>query len=179
MGGFYIRTPEHKKKMSEKLMGHVSWWKGKKLSETHKENMRKNRIGIKPYTMTDETRKKISIAGKGRKQSIETRKKIGEKQKGEKNHAWKGGISPIQQIIRGSLEYKLWREAVFERDDWTCMWCGARNGNGKAVILQADHIKPFSLYPELRFAIDNGRTLCVPCHKTTVTYGGKALKIKI
>ena len=115
---------------------------------------------------------------KGRKQTKESIEKIRQsklgkpsKTRGEKSNLWKGGVTPINQTIRMSLEYKLWRESVFKRDNYTCVWCGAKSGNGKAVILQADHIKPFYLYPELRFAIDNGRTLCKSCHKKTDTWG--------
>lgn len=85
---------------------------------------------------------------------------------GEKSHLWKGGITPINHKIRTSLEYKLWRESVFTRDNFTCIWCGDKTSGN----LNADHIKPFAYFPELRFAIDNGRTLCIDCHKTTETY---------
>lgn len=90
--------------------------------------------------------------------------------KGEKHWAWKGGITPINRVIRNSLEMKLWRRAVFERDNYMCVWCGAKNGNGITVVLHADHIKQFAYFPELRFAIDNGRTLCSSCHKKTETF---------
>lgn len=109
---------------------------------------------------------------KGIGHTAETRLKMSKSKKGSKSPTWKGGICSLNQIIRGSLEYRLWREAVFKRDNWTCVWCGD-NKSGK---LNADHIKPFAHYPELRFAIDNGRTLCVPCHKTTDTYAGKSKK---
>lgn len=72
-----------------------------------------------------------------------------------------------------SARYRTWRKAVFERDDYTCQGegCGSRGGE-----LNADHIKPFSTHPELRFKVSNGRTLCVPCHKKTPTYGRNALR---
>lgn len=92
---------------------------------------------------------------------------------GAKSHLWRGGITPENHRIRTSLEYKLWRQSVFERDNWTCIWCGK-----KGVYLHADHIKPFAYYPELRFAIDNGRTLCRECHKTTNTYGKRVFKLR-
>lgn len=82
-----------------------------------------------------------------------------------------GRKEPLAVQIRKSLEYRLWRKAVFERDDYTCVNCGARNGEGVTVVLQADHIKPFHSHPELRLAIDNGRTLCLGCHKKTPSYG--------
>lgn len=72
--------------------------------------------------------------------------------------------------IRKSDKYRLWREDVFRRDNWTCVECGARGQ------LHADHIKAFSLYPELRFELTNGRTLCIPCHQKTDNYGARAIK---
>lgn len=88
--------------------------------------------------------------------------------KGERHYAWKGGVTSIYKVIRKSVEYKLWRKAVFERDNYTCIWCGTKD-----KTIKADHIKRFADYPELRFAIDNGRTLCDRCHRTTETYGNR------
>lgn len=94
-------------------------------------------------------------------------------QRGEKNNFWKGGITPINTQIRESLEMKIWKRAVLERDKFKCVLCGV-----EGVKFHVDHIKPFSLFPELRLALDNGRTLCVPCHKQTDTYLNKAKNYK-
>ena len=113
-----------------------------------------------------ETRRKMSIAHLGRLVSEETRKKIGKAN-------WKGGLTPINKAIRSSDKYRLWRIAVFERDNYTCIECGLRG-----VHLNADHIKPFAYFPELRLNLDNGRTLCINCHSKTDTYKGKAINYK-
>lgn len=91
--------------------------------------------------------------------------------KGERSYSWKGGIEPKNKLIRKSYRYKKWREAVFKRDDYTCVLCGKRGG-----IIHADHIKSFSLYVELRFLIDNGRTLCKECHLQTENYAGRGMR---
>lgn len=96
---------------------------------------------------------------------------------GDRNNLWKGGITAESRLIRSKVEYKKWRNTVFKRDDYTCTLCGARSGNGKAVVLNADHIKPFSIFKELRFNIENGRTLCVPCHRKTDTYGRRGVYV--
>lgn len=140
--------------------------KGKKLSDLHKKNLSKSLKGKKKSI---QHRANLSIAFKGKTPWNKGIKYI--KIRKEKHWNWKGGISPIHKIIRRSIEYKIWREAVFLRDNYTCVFCGKRGG-----ILNADHIKPFVYFPELRFAIDNGRTLCVPCHKKTDTYAGKINK---
>jgi len=69
----------------------------------------------------------------------------------------------------GRTEYKTWRKLVFERDDYTCQMCKKRG-----VVLQADHIKSWTFYPDLRYELSNGRTLCVDCHKDTPNYKGRA-----
>lgn len=87
---------------------------------------------------------------------------------GEKNWCWRGGVTPEVIKIRRSVEGELWRKSVFERDNYTCQICGKVGGR-----LEADHIKSFALYPELRFDINNGRTLCKSCHIQTDSYGWK------
>ena len=90
--------------------------------------------------------------------------------RGAKNHRWKGGITGWQRKIRTSIEYKTWRRMVFDRDNYTCVMCGNRSKKGNKVLLHADHIKPFALFPDLRTQLTNGRTLCYPCHKTTFSH---------
>ncbi len=128
---------------------------------SNKHNPTKYWLGKKRSPISEGHRKIISLTHKGTKRSEETKDKM----RGKNNPSWKGGVTPINMKIRNSKEYKIWREAVFERDNYTCRFCGERGGK-----LNADHIKPFAYFPELRLAIDNGRTLCVSCHKKTDTY---------
>ena len=104
----------------------------------------------------------------GKKISVETRRKIGETCTGEKHWNWKGGITKWRAKIKSRIEHRLWREAVFARDNWTCQQCGKKGG-----WMNAHHIKSFADFPELRLAIDNGITLCLKCHKLTNNFGGR------
>lgn len=98
---------------------------------------------------------------------------------GKKNPMWKGGITNPRHKVLMSQEYKDWRMSVFRRDNFTCQECGDKSGRGYDVVLNADHIKPYALYPESRFDINNGRTLCVSCHRKTPTYGIKTVRLKL
>ncbi len=88
--------------------------------------------------------------------------------KGKEHYNWQGGKTPENSRIRRGIKYRLWREAVFARDSWTCQECNVKGGD-----LHAHHKKSFSQYPELRFAIDNGLTLCAVCHMETPNYKNK------
>lgn len=94
--------------------------------------------------------------------------------KGKLAPNYKDGRCNERLLIRASLEMRNWRKSVFHRDNYTCQECGDDKGGN----LQADHIKPFALFPELRFEISNGRTLCKNCHKVTPTYGFSKMYVK-
>lgn len=129
-------------------------WIGRKFTKEHKKNLSIAHIGMKPKTAG--WNKGLPAWNRGLKGF----------RAGSLNNMWKGGITPINNSIRMSIEYKTWRKHVFNRDDYTCQSCGIRGRK-----LQADHELPFSLYPDLRFEILNGRTLCVNCHHKTPTWG--------
>lgn len=119
----------------------------------------------KGQRMSMESRARMRLARVGMKLSLEHRRHISEALRGPKNHFWRGGQVSENMKVRLSFEYKEWRKAVFERDDYTCVSCGRRGGT-----LHADHIRSFADYPELRLLLENGRTLCKPCHIKTDTY---------
>lgn len=75
---------------------------------------------------------------------------------------WNKGLGNTTENhrIRTSLDYTLWRKAVFERDNFTCQLSGVSGGE-----LVVHHINNFADFPELRMAIDNGITMNKNIHK--------------
>lgn len=104
----------------------------------------------------------------------EVREKIAQRLRGKS----RGGSANYIASIRGSWRYKEWRNTVFMRDSFSCVHCGATG------YVQADHIEPFALLIrkhqiksvdealqcEALWKVENGRTLCKPCHKRTPSY---------
>ncbi len=126
-------------------------WKGRKHTEETKKKQRESKL---------ENPTRYWLGKKRSKETIQKRNKtiIG-KYRGEKNWNWKGGITSINERIRGSFEYKQWRETIYKKDYYTCQQCGHIGNN-----IVAHHIYPFSQYPEYRFEINNGITFCRNCH---------------
>lgn len=138
----------------------------KSCAAKHSKNSGKFQKGMKSWNAGK------NISGmSGRKHTRKTKQAMRQSSLGEKASNWKGGISEENHRIRCSSKYSDWRNAVFKRDNYTCTFCGARSEKGNRVRLEADHIKQFAFYPDLRFDIDNGRTLCKPCHRNTDTWG--------
>lgn len=161
-------SEESKQKMREiaLISGRRPDFTGRKHTEESKEKMRiastnnparywlgKNRS----HVFTEEYRLKMSKALK---------KVVAE----GRHNFWKGGVTELNEKARTSVEYKLWREAVFKRDNYVCQECDSRGNK-----LNAHHIKSFSKYPDLRYEISNGITLCLECHKKTDNYGRSKL----
>jgi hypothetical protein len=133
--------------------GKVSTFKGKKHTEETKRRASEMKKGSKSPM-------------EGKHHTLEARMKISQmlRERGAKGincHSYKDGLTAERRGIRFSFEYKRWRFDVFFRDKFICQHCGDNKGGN----LNAHHIKSFAEYPELRFEINNGITLCEECHK--------------
>lgn len=148
-------SPESKQKMRLARLGKTPWNKGKKT-------------GIVPRTSFKAGR---TPWNKGKKGFPAWNKGIEWYAMRGKNHPnWKGGKPKANRRETMSYEYYRqyldWQKAVFKRDKWTCQDCGHHGG-----VLHAHHIQQWALYPELRFDVANGLTLCPKCHTKTDSYG--------
>jgi endogenous inhibitor of DNA gyrase (YacG/DUF329 family) len=90
---------------------------------------------------------------------------------GERNPRWGGGISSARDRIKATEEYRQWRISVFRRDRFRCVACLGESTQNNPI--EAHHIKPFALFPELAVIAENGCTLCQKCHKKT--YGAEMI----
>ena len=155
--------------------------KGQKMSEESKMKMSNSKkelynSGFKPFWLN---KKRPDISGRardrmlGKKLNIITKHKLSIAKTGSKHWNWKGGVSRAYKTGYYSKEYKEWRQRVFIRDGFTCQGCGDEG------YITAHHIKSFAHYPELRFDLDNGLTLCESCHKETDNYKGRNKIIKL
>lgn len=162
-------------------IGKSSWNRGVPMSESTKEKLRKSSkkawaIGaLHPHEWSDESRARLSESGKraymegrrtapwaGKKFSDEHRKKLSVAKKGlnagELSPSWRGGITKSSKLERTKFVQTM-QALVFQRDSYTCQICSQYSG-----YLQVDHIKSWKDHPELRFDIENCRTLCMACH---------------
>lgn len=129
-----VKTPEWKSRITASLNGRT-------LSAEHRQHLSEARRGL-PMS---------------KPRSLEHTEKLS----GRNHWNWRGGISG-NGVAEDFINWKRWKRAVHRRDNRTCQICGATGLRG--MNLQADHILPKRDYPELRWSIDNGRTLCQSCH---------------
>lgn len=93
-------------------------------------------------------------------------------QTGENSPVWKGGVKH-HRVERATGTYVNWRNSVYEKDNYTCQCCGKKNGFGETIKFNAHHINNWADYPELRYDVDNGITMCKECHNKFHSIYGK------
>ena len=130
----------------------------KRVPKKHKSKSSSHSIvwaGKKPRHTRLKKQKKKKRKTKALKQEI---KQFKEKERRKRIFAsWK---NPELDKLRKTEEYRVWRIAVVERDEYTCQHCEKTGGR-----LHAHHIKTFKMHEELRYEVSNGVTLCGKCHE--------------
>lgn len=139
---------ETRQKLSKIRMGHLGYMKGKKHSEQTKQKM-------------SEIHKKIGSGKWMTGRPAWNKGKEWTEMKGEKHPRWVADRTKLQKYSetnkdRRSSVYRNWRLNVYKRDSYNCK---INNSECEGRII-AHHILSYTKYPELRYDINNGITLC-------------------
>lgn len=168
--GVYERTDWHKSRISNLFQ------KGHKVPEEWKKSYsEKNKL----YKHTEEARKKISEANLKR---VYTKRKVEIVKEKKPKYTFPKGIIPwnkgkykenyieseyrqLNKKLRRTKQWTHWRTQVFQRDGYMCQECGKKN-----TYLHPHHIVSVKQCVEIKniplvYDVNNGLTLCVPCHK--------------
>lgn len=174
----FKHSEETKLKISLAKKGKPSHWKGKKFSLEYRKKLSLAHKGQKPVysfpkgftpfnkgkKLSEETRLKISLAKSGKKLSAEHIQKIKDSTKrGSENPKWisdRNKLKGYNSNERRSSAYITWRRGIYKRDNFKCK-IADKNCKGR---IEAHHILSFTKYPELRYKINNGITLCHAHH---------------
>jgi len=84
------------------------------------------------------------------------------KNRGKNHYSYKADRTTLKKgrIQAYDYAYRVWMKAVKNRDGWKCK-IGNEDCNGR---LEAHHILRWSKFPELRYEVNNGITLCHAHH---------------
>src|SRR3990167_9767653 len=160
--GVLIGTNKGRKfpyKSRPNAIGRVAWNKNKKMLQVPWNKGKKT--GIEPWNKGKEkvysetAIEKMSLAHKGLNL-------------GEKHWNWNSNREEDREDRR-SCAYRDWSKNVKNRDDWKCR-IADKNCDGR---LEAHHILSWKDFPELRFELNNGITLCHAHHPKKKTEEAK------
>lgn len=126
--------------------------------------MNRPRLGMKNLESSNEKNRQSHI---GKRHSEETKEKMSESHKknknspwfrlGENHHRWIKDRSLLKKKQeRNDSAYQVFVKQVKNRDDWKCKM---NNEDCKGYCI-VHHILPWREFPELRYEINNGITLC-------------------
>lgn len=130
-----------------------------KLSSSHINNF------------TEELRQRLSKSHKGKKLSMQSR--INASLARAPRKSFEGFLSPIRQLIETSEKYKLFKQQILKRDNYTCLHCGQHGGSLEVHHIQrvADIIKLENIHKiediksdSFLWEEENCRTYCIKCH---------------
>jgi hypothetical protein len=167
-----MQVPEYFNKQRESCLESLGVYNPFESEEVKQKIRQTNyeKYGKTSYTQTDEyleKRKQTNLERYNCEDFMQL-PKYKEMFVGSKSPVWKGGIND-PRWERLSKKYKKWRFFIFKRDGFICQKCGEH-----PKILQAHHIFNWAKYPNKRYDIENGISLCEGCHiKFHIIFGKK------